>query len=388
MDFPRAPGCLREEPSLNSNPRDLSMNNLTTEAVLAALKPVPDPELKRSLVELGMIKDVRVDDGRVSFLVELTTPACPLKAEIQADCERAVKNLPGVTAVEVRFGAEVRGLTGAPGAENLIPTVKNTVLVASGKGGVGKSTVAVNLAVALAQAGARVGLLDADIYGPSIPIMMGIKDPPMLDADQRVRPLTGHGIEVMSIGYLVDPEQAMIWRGPMLNGAVIQLLRDVAWGELDYLVVDLPPGTGDVQLTLAQRVPVTGAVVVTTPQEVALADVVRAKRMFDKVNITTLGLIENMSSFVCPSCNAVHDIFARDGGERAARQLDIPFLGSIPIDPRIRAGGDAGTPMIVSHPDSPASAAFRETASVLAGRIAVHVVESAAGHIPIRFVPG
>jgi ATP-binding protein involved in chromosome partitioning len=192
----------------------------------------------------------------------------------------------------------------------------------------------------------------------------------------------------MSIGYLVDPEQAMIWRGPMLNGAVIQLLRDVAWGELDYLVVDLPPGTGDVQLTLAQRVPVTGAVVVTTPQEVALADVVRAKRMFDKVNITTLGLIENMSSFVCPSCNAVHDIFARGGGERAARQLDIPFLGSIPIDPRIRAGGDAGAPMIISHPDSPASAAFRETASALAGRIAVHVVESAAGHIPIRFVPG
>ncbi len=364
------------------------MKNPTVEAVRTALEPVRDPELNRSLIELNMIKDIRVEDGRVSFQVELTTPACPLKAEIQADCERAVKKLPGVTAVDIRFGAQVRGLEGTPGAENLIPTVKNTVLVASGKGGVGKSTVAINLAVALSQTGARVGLLDADIYGPSIPIMMGVTDRPVLTADQRIRPLAGHGIEVMSIGYLVDPDTAMIWRGPMLNGAVIQLLRDVAWGDLDYLIVDLPPGTGDVQLTLAQRVPVTGAVIVTTPQAVALADVVRAKRMFDKVNITTLGLVENMASFVCPSCNSVHDIFAHGGGEQAAIELEIPFLGSIPIDPRIRAGGDAGTPMIVSHPESPASAAFRRTASSLAGKIAVHVARSGVGHIPIRVIPG
>lgn len=362
------------------------MKTLTTEAVLAALKPVRDPELDRSLVELGMIKDVRIEGGHVSFLVELTTPACPLKAEIQADCERALTSLPGVIAVDVRFGAQVRGPGGTPGAENLIPTVKNTVLVASGKGGVGKSTVAVNLAVALGRTGARVGLLDADIYGPSIPIMMGITERPTLTAEQRIRPLLGHGIEVMSIGYLVDPDTAMIWRGPMLNGAVIQLLRDVAWGELDYLIIDLPPGTGDVQLTVAQRVTVTGAVIVTTPQAVALADVVRAKRMFDKVNIATLGLVENMASFVCPSCNAVHDIFARGGGEKAAADLEIPFLGSIPIDPRIRAGGDGGTPMVVSHPDSPASAAFRQTASWLAGKIAVHVAQSGAGHIPIRVI--
>jgi ATP-binding protein involved in chromosome partitioning len=364
------------------------MQKLTAEAVLAALTPVRDPELGRSLVELGMIKDLRIDGGRVSFLVELTTPACPLKAEIQAACERAVAGVPGVAAVDMRFGAQVRGPAGTPGAENLIPTVKNTVLVASGKGGVGKSTVAVNLAVALGRTGARVGLLDADIYGPSIPIMMGVAERPTLNDEQRIRPLTGHGIEVMSIGYLVDPDTAMIWRGPMLNGAVIQLLRDVAWSELDYLVIDLPPGTGDVQLTVAQRVPVTGAVIVTTPQAVALADVVRAKMMFDKVNIATLGLIENMASFVCPGCNAVHDIFARGGGKKAAGDLGIPFLGSIPIDPRIRAGGDSGTPMVISNPDSPASAAFTRSAALLAGKIAVHVTQSGAGHIPIRVVAG
>jgi ATP-binding protein involved in chromosome partitioning len=266
------------------------------------------------------------------------------------------------------------------GAESLIPEVKHSILVASGKGGVGKSTVAVNLAVALGQQGARVGLLDADIYGPSIPIMMGISDPPTLTADKRIQPLPGHGIEVMSIGYLVDPDSAMIWRGPMLNGAVVQLLRDVAWGARDYLVVDLPPGTGDVQLTIAQRIPVTGAVVVTTPQAVALADVVRAKRMFDKVNIPTLGLIENMASFVCPNCNTTHDIFARGGGERAARELEIPFLGSIPIDPRIRAGGDAGAPMVSAHPDSPASKAMREIAS----RLAESVAGVAGGGIRIK----
>jgi ATP-binding protein involved in chromosome partitioning len=275
---------------------------------------------------------------------------------------------------------------GGMGGESLIPDVKHSILVASGKGGVGKSTVAVNLAVALAQQGARVGLLDADIYGPSIPIMMGITEPPVLTPDKRIRPLPGHGIDVMSIGYLVDPDAAMIWRGPMLNGAVLQLLRDVAWGARDYLVVDLPPGTGDVQLTIAQRIPVTGAVVVTTPQAVALADVVRAKHMFDKVNIPTLGLIENMASFVCPSCNTVHDIFARGGGERAARDLMIPFLGSIPIDPRIRAGGDAGEPMVTAHPDSPAAHAMREIAKRLT-ELVTSGAAPAGGPVRIRMEP-
>jgi ATP-binding protein involved in chromosome partitioning len=292
-----------------------------------------------------------------------------------------------LNAMATRESAErPKDVTSPPGSggENLIPSVKNVVLVASGKGGVGKSTVAVNLAVALGQTGARVGLLDADIYGPSIPIMMGIEERPQL-IQNRVRTLTGHGIEVMSIGYLVDPETAMIWRGPMLNGAVVQLLRDVAWGDLDYLIADLPPGTGDVQLTIAQRVAVAGAAVVTTPQAVALADVVRAKRMFDKVNIPTLGLIENMASFICPNCNTTHDIFARGGGERAASQLDIPFLGSIPIDPRIRAGGDAGAPMVVTHPDSPASQAFRDIAGQLVAKISVM---GGAGPVPIRVVGG
>jgi ATP-binding protein involved in chromosome partitioning len=362
------------------------MKEITAEAILATLKTVRDPELNGSLVELDMIKDVRVERGRVAFEVELATPACPHRSQIQADCERALRALPGVEAVDIRFGANVRGTQATPGAENLIPSVKNTVLVASGKGGVGKSTVAVNLAVALGQSGARVGLLDADIYGPSIPIMMGIRERPTLDGENKVRPLRGQGIDVMSIGYLVDPDTAMIWRGPMLNGAVVQLLRDVGWGALDYLVVDLPPGTGDVQLTIAQRVAVAGAVVVTTPQAVALADVVRAKRMFDKVNIPTLGLVENMASFVCPSCNAVHDIFARGGGERLARELESPFLGSIPIDPRIRAGGDAGAPMVVTHPDSPASQAFRDIAGLLADKIAVQAMTSGAGSIPIRVV--
>lgn len=364
------------------------MKELTAQAVLDALKSVNDPELHRSLVELNMIKDIRVDGGRVSFQIELTTPACPLKSQIEAECEQAVKRLPGVESVEVRFGAQVRGAPGIPVDENLIPTVKNSVLIASGKGGVGKSTVAVNLAVALGQTGARTGLLDADIYGPSIPIMMGIQARPELGADNRVQPLRGHGIEVMSIGYLIDPETAMMWRGPMLNSAVVQLLRDVAWGELDYLIIDLPPGTGDVQLTLAQRIAVAGAVVVTTPQSVALADVTRAKVMFDKVNIATLGLIENMSSFVCPSCNAVHDIFARGGGERAALRLGIPFLGSVPIDPRIRAGGDTGQPMVETDPDSPAGRAFHDIAAGLASRISVQAARSGGKHIPIRMVDG
>jgi ATP-binding protein involved in chromosome partitioning len=353
------------------------MKELTVEMVLDALKSVDDPELNRSLVELGMIRDIRVDGGRVSFEVELTTPACPLKSQIQADCEAAVKKLAGVESVDVRFGAQVRAAAAPPMAEVLIPSVKNSVLVASGKGGVGKSTVAVNLAVALGQTGARTGLLDADIYGPSIPMMMGIEEPPQFTADNQVRPLRGHGVDVMSIGYLVDADTAMIWRGPMLNSAVVQLLRDVAWGELDYLIM---------QLTLAQQIPVAGAVVVTTPQSVALADVVRAKGMFDKVNINTLGLIENMASFVCPDCNAVHDIFARGGGERAANQLGIPFLGSIPIDPRIRAGGDTGAPMVEAHPDSPASEAFRKVAAGLAGKVSIQAVGDGGKQIPIRVI--
>jgi ATP-binding protein involved in chromosome partitioning len=269
--------------------------------------------------------------------------------------------------------------------ENLIPSVKNVVLIGSGKGGVGKSTVAANLALALRDTGASVGLLDADIYGPSIPIMMGAGQPQVTE-EQQMLPIDAHGIKVMSIGYLVDPNTAMIWRGPMLNGAVIQLLQDVAWGEIDYLIIDLPPGTGDVQLTLAQKIAVTGAVVVTTPQVVAVADVVRAKQMFDQVNITTLGVIENMSEFTCPDCGSTHAIFASGGGERAAANLGIEYLGSIPIDPRIRACGDGGSPLLVEHPDAPAAKAYRSIAERLAEQIKAEVARRGPGRIPIQLV--
>ncbi|MGD8393946.1 MAG: Mrp/NBP35 family ATP-binding protein [Candidatus Eiseniibacteriota bacterium] len=270
-------------------------------------------------------------------------------------------------------------------SENLIPAVKHVVLVGSGKGGVGKSTVAVNLAVALAETGARTGLLDADIYGPSIPIMMGSARP-TVSPEKKLIPIEAHGLKVMSIGYLVDASSAMIWRGPMLNSAVIQLLRDVAWGELDYLLVDLPPGTGDVQLTIAQNVSVTGAVVVTTPQAVAVADVVRAKNMFDQVSIHTLGVIENMSSFVCPSCNATHPIFATGGGERSAHELGIEFLGSIPIDPRICESGDSGAPLMISHGKTPAAEAYRSIVPRLMTGVEEHVAQHGAGQIPIQVV--
>jgi ATP-binding protein involved in chromosome partitioning len=273
--------------------------------------------------------------------------------------------------------------------DSLLPSVKNVVLVGSGKGGVGKSTVAVNLAVALQQTGATVGLLDADIYGPSIPIMMGDARPEISPEEQKLLPIQAHGIKVMSIGYLVDPDVAMVWRGPMLNGAVIQLLQDVLWGELDYLIIDLPPGTGDVQLTIAQKITVTGAVVVTTPQAVALADVVRAKQMFDQVSIHTLGVIENMSDFICPSCNASHPIFATGGGERSAEQLGIDFLGSIPIDPRIRQCGDEGAPLMVTHGETPAGDAYRTIAAQLVERVTAHVAKQGSGHIPIKIMgPG
>ncbi len=265
----------------------------------------------------------------------------------------------------------------------LIPGVKHVVLVGSGKGGVGKSTVSTNLALALSQAGRTVGLLDADIYGPSMPIMMGAARPEITE-DRRIRPQALHGVQVMSIGYLVDSNQAMVWRGPMLNGAVIQLLRDVEWGALDTLLIDLPPGTGDVQLTIAQKVPVTGAAIVTTPQEVALADVVRAKRMFDQVQIPTLGVIENMSTFVCPSCSAEHPIFATGGGQRAASSLSVEFLGSIPIDGAIREGGDAAEPLLAGRPDSPTAEAFRQIAGRLEERIEAQAGKG--GRIPIQVV--
>src|SRR5512138_2259576 len=303
---------------------------LDTKAATDALRKVLDPELRRDLVSLGMVKDLEVSGDTVRLTVELTTPACPLKDTIGKDVTAALQGA-GFKKVELSWGAQVRSAPGVAQSQ-LTPGVKNIILVGAGKGGVGKSTVAVNLAVGLATLGAKVGILDADIYGPSLPVLTGLDQRPTSRDGQKLDPLRAHGVEVMSIGFFIVPVQALIWRGPRVTGALIELLRDVAWGELDYLVLDLPPGTGDIPLTLAQNVKAAGVVLVSTPQDVALADVIRAKLMFDKVSIPVLGIVENMSSFVCPHCRAETQIFAHGGARTAAEKMGIRFLGEIPID--------------------------------------------------------
>src|SRR5262245_46404428 len=350
------------------------MNTVSHESILAALSKVQDPELHRDIVSLGMVKDLAVSEGKVRFTVELTTPACPLRETIENDCKKALGGVPGIGALEINFGAQVRGSKAGAGQTDLLPTVKNVVLVAAGKGGVGKSTVAANLAVALKVHGATTGLLDADIYGPSVPIIMGIKGEPKkveVDGAQKIAPAMAHGIPVMSIGFFLDPDQAVIWRGPMLGKALHQLMADVHWGELDYLVVDMPPGTGDVQITFSQQLKVSGALLVATPQNVALADVIRAKSMFDKVMIPIVGMVENMSYFVCDGCGKQHDIFSRGGARRAAEQFQIPYLGEIPITPALREGGDEGVPILIRQPESPVSRSFLEIAAKLAGQLSI-----------------
>ncbi|EPX58392.1 Scaffold protein for [4Fe-4S] cluster assembly ApbC, MRP-like protein [Cystobacter fuscus DSM 2262] len=340
--------------------------------ILAAMSKVMDPELHIDLVKAGMVKDVRVEGDKAKLKIELTTPACPMKGKIQADAEAALKQVPGLKTFDIEWGAQVRSTPagmGGPQGQALLPQVKNVILVGAGKGGVGKSTVSVNLATALARDGATVGLLDADFYGPSIPLMTGITEKPTSPDGKTLLPMEKHGLKVMSIGFLVEAEQALIWRGPMLHGALMQLIRDVRWGELDYLILDLPPGTGDVALTLSQSVRAAGAVLVTTPQDVALADVVRAKQMFDKVHIPVLGIVENMSQFICPNCSHATHIFNRGGGQKAAQMFSIPFLGEIPLDLKIRESGDAGVPVVLSAPDSPEALAFRTMARNIAGRV-------------------
>jgi ATP-binding protein involved in chromosome partitioning len=350
------------------------VDNITQEKILTALGKVQDPELHRDIVSLGMVKGLELSDGRVKFTVELTTPACPLRETIENDCKKALAELPGVKGVEISFGAQVRGSKAGAGQTDLLPTVKNVVLVAAGKGGVGKSTVAANLAVALKMHGASAGLLDADIYGPSVPILMGVKGEPEkveIAGVHKIAPVSAHGVPVMSIGFFLDADQAVIWRGPMLGKALHQLMADVHWGDLDYLVVDMPPGTGDVQITFSQQLKVSGALLVATPQDVALADVVRAKSMFDKVNIPILGIVENMSYFICDGCGKRHEIFSRGGAERAAERFKIPFLGEIPITPALREGGDQGVPILVLQPNSAVSKSFLEIAAKLAGQLSI-----------------
>ncbi|NUN69852.1 MAG: iron-sulfur cluster carrier protein ApbC [Bacteroidetes bacterium] len=345
------------------------MSSLTEANVLQALRAVRDPDLHRDIVALNFIKDLTISGSDVSFSIELTTPACPVKDEMKAQAEQAVRSsIPGVGAVNVTMTASVSQRANMQAAP-VLTGVKNTIAVASGKGGVGKSTVAVNLALSLAREGARVGLIDCDIYGPSIPLMFNINEKPRLH-DQKLVPLEKYGVKVMSIGFLIDSTQAVIWRGPMASGAVKQFMTDVNWGELDYLVFDLPPGTGDIQLTIVQQIPLTGAVIVTTPQEMSLADARRGMAMFQKVNVPILGVVENMSYFVSASGER-ENIFDNGGGKRVADQFSVPFLGEIPIYTKIRAGSDNGRPVTDAEPDSEPSRIFRTIAKNLAAQISI-----------------
>jgi ATP-binding protein involved in chromosome partitioning len=338
--------------------------------VLSALATIVDPDLGRDVVSLGMIKELVISPaGEVGFTFELTTPACPVRDRFKTQAEEAVGALTGVSAVAVRMTANVR-----PGflrqASEMLPGVKQTIAVASGKGGVGKSTVAVNLAAALHQSGARVGLLDADIYGPSVPGLTGVHDQPKV-VDQKLQPLHAYGLSLMSIGFLGGGDKAMIWRGPMVSRAIQQMMGDVSWGELDYLVIDLPPGTGDASLTIAQSIPLTGVAIVATPQDLALDIAVKALQMFRSLNVTPLGLVENMSWYICPECGHEHHVFGHGGAERAAHRLGVPFLGAIPLHEDIRVESDGGAPIVVSKPDSPGAKAFRDLASQIAARTSI-----------------
>jgi len=339
------------------------------EQVLSVLRGVVDPDLHKDIVSLGFVKDVAVRGGEVDFTIELTTPACPVKDDLKKQAETLVAALPGVTAARAKMTANV-STRGGMGRQQ-VPGIRNIVAVGAGKGGVGKSTTSVNLAVALAQKGARVGLIDGDVYGPNIPQMLGLTEAPEVSPEKRILPPEALGVKVISMGMLVPPDQPIIWRGPMLHGAVQQFMRDVEWGELDYLVVDLPPGTGDVALSLSQTAYVAGAIVVTSPQQVAVADTRRAVAMYQKLNIPVLGLIENMSYFSCPSCRHESDIFGRGGGARLAEELGIAFLGSIPISEPLRRGGDTGVPIMLSDPGSAAAEAFVAAAERTAAQVSI-----------------
>jgi ATP-binding protein involved in chromosome partitioning len=339
-------------------------------AVLEALKVVHDPDLKRDIVSLGFIKDLRIEGGQVAFTIELTTPACPVKDQMRDQARAAVMQLPGVSGVDVNMSARVREAVGADGSRQLVPGVKNVIAVGAGKGGVGKTTVAVNLAIALAKCGGRVGIIDADIYGPNVPIMLGMKTQLTTDG-QKIVPAEKYGLQVISMGFLTGDDAPIIWRGPMLHGALQQFFREVAWSNLDYLVIDLPPGTGDVALSLSQTVTVAGAILVTTPQQVSLADTRRAFAMYKKLNIPPLGIIENMSYFVCNGCQKEHDIFGHGGGEQMATDLGIPFIGRLPIYQPIREGSDTGVPLMIAEPDSPAGRAFMSAAERAAAQVSI-----------------
>jgi ATP-binding protein involved in chromosome partitioning len=339
------------------------------QAVMDALRNVQDPDLRKDIVSLNFVKNLKVEPGRASFTIELTTPACPVKKEMEQSAREAVLKIDGIQSVEIEMTAAVTA--GAIGAgKQGIQGVKNIIAIGSGKGGVGKSTVTVNLAVALASSGAKVGLMDADVYGPNVPLMMGITGRPQA-INNRIQPLSNYGVSVMSMGFLAADDTPLIWRGPMLHSVIQQFVRQVDWGDLDYLLIDLPPGTGDVQLTLTQTVPLMGAVVVSTPQDVALQDARKAILMFRQVRVEILGIVENMSYFQCPNCNTRTDIFSHGGGTTTAEKYGVPFLGEVPLDVSVRQGGDLGKPIVLNNSDTPGGKAFARIAAGVAAQVSI-----------------
>lgn len=358
---------------------------MNSEQILKALKKVTDPDMGKDIVSLDYVRDIHIEDGNVSFSLALTGAVCGKKGVLQEGAKKALMDLEGIDSVDIRIvSGEKKDMHGAEHGEvqqqNLLPDVKNVVAIASGKGGVGKSTVSVNLAIALAAQGAKVGLVDLDIYGPSIPMMMGIKDEPQVE-EKKFIPLESHGVKLMSLGFLVPEGTPLIWRGPMVMGAVEQLLKDVKWGDLDFLMVDLPPGTGDAQLSLTQKVPLSGVIIVTTPQDVALLDAIKGLAMFRKVDVEVLGIVENMSYFVCPKCSERTDIFHHGGGKRTSEKEDAPFLGEIPLNVQIREGGDSGNPIVISDPDGPIAVAFKNMASGLIEKSGISMAEEKSTNI-------
>lgn len=355
------------------------MPEVTEQQVLDSLRAVEDPDLHRDIVSLGFVQNLRICGGSVAFKIELTTPACPVKDLLKEQAEQVVSAIAGVESVEVEMTAQVRG--GMPTGP-LIPGVKNVIAVASGKGGVGKSTVSCNLAIALQQSGATVGILDSDIYGPSVPLMMGAEGQPALNPDNKIVPMERYGVKIMSMGFFIEEDKAVVWRGPMIGKFLQQILGDVLWGDLDYLVVDLPPGTGDASMSLAQLIPLTGVVVVMTPQDVAQKVANKAIDMFRQLeaagtrHIPILGVVENMSGFICPKCGEESALFSSGGGERAALRLNVPFLGAIPLDPMICVAGDAGKPALLMSPKSRQADAFRRIAGQVAAQTSILAMES------------
>jgi len=358
---------------------------LDRDAVLTALRVVVDPDLRRDIVSLGFVKNLVIEGARISFTIELTNPACPVKDQLRDEAVAAVRELPGVADVDVHMTANVRSVSAPETGRPPVPGAKNVIAVGAGKGGVGKTTVAVNLALALAKCGSRVGILDGDIYGPNVPIMLGL-DTQLLTDGKQIVPAERHGVQVVSMGFLTGDDAPVIWRGPMLHGAIQQFFREVAWKDLDYLIIDMPPGTGDVALSLSQTVPVAGAILVTTPQKVSLADTRRAIRMYQKLNIPVTGIVENMSYYSCPNCHHEADIFGHGGAEALATAMEIPFLGRLPVYQPIREGGDAGVPIVVSEPGSPATRALLTLAERTAAQISVaahKAAEANKGKIPL-----